>query len=388
MLKYISIFSPIYVTVFWGVLFWARAEKKDKPGKYLTVFMTFAFLLYCSHAVFFSHYYRLYSVIEFIYVFCMLALYPMYYLYIRSLTSEKIHLKDQLHHFIPAAFFSGLVFLTSLAFTPETRVIYVQEILINRNLKHLDISTFPGTKGAIFLVSRITFLLQIPYYAVKGVRLAKRHNEQIENYYSNTEGLTMNWVKTINIVILLVAVSSAILTFIGRGYFSKNEDLLIIPSIVFSSLIFIIGLKGSKQIRTSPDLEPDTLPAVPGGSINDQTVLLKARLQRLFEKDKVYLHPELKISHVSEKLNTNRTYISRLINDEMGMNFNEFVNNYRVNEAKRLMKDETTRNATLELIAEKSGFGSATSFARIFKSVTGMTPGNYREKVKVMSVQD
>jgi AraC-like DNA-binding protein len=265
---------------------------------------------------------------------------------------------------------------------------YVEEILINRNLKNLDISTFTGTKGLIFLISRITFLIQVFHYAVNGIKLANKHNEHIENYYSNTEGRTLNWVKTINWVILMIALSSVTFTFIGRGFFSKNEELLLIPSAIFSTLIFIIGFKGNQCRKTTVEFESDIDEFLAKNVKIDQTDFLKYKLIQLFEKDKIFLHPDLKITHLSEKLQTNRTYISKLINDEMNMNFNEFVNNYRVDEAKKLMKTENGKIITLEIIAEKSGFGSFNSFNRVFKLITGITPGKYRDKTETTRLSE
>ena len=64
------------------------------------------------------------------------------------------------------------------------------------------------------------------------------------------------------------------------------------------------------------------------------------------------------------------------------MNFNEFVNHYRINEAKRLIQDSENELYTLDYIAEKSGFGSINSFSRVFKAFEGVTPGKYRERLK------
>jgi AraC-like DNA-binding protein len=88
----------------------------------------------------------------------------------------------------------------------------------------------------------------------------------------------------------------------------------------------------------------------------------------------------LRITSVSDSLKTNRTYISRLINDEFGVNFNEFVNKYRIEEAKKLLESNESKLFTMEHIAEKSGFGSVNSFTRVFKEFEGITPGQFKNK--------
>jgi len=110
--------------------------------------------------------------------------------------------------------------------------------------------------------------------------------------------------------------------------------------------------------------------------------LLKTKLLALFENEKVYRLSDLRITTISETLQTNRTYISRLINEEFGVNFNEFVNKYRVAEAEALLQSEDHAFYTLEYIAEISGFGSTNSFTRAFKDCKGVTPGTFRNNLK------
>jgi YesN/AraC family two-component response regulator len=106
---------------------------------------------------------------------------------------------------------------------------------------------------------------------------------------------------------------------------------------------------------------------------------LKEKLIELFLHEKVYKNPDLKITQISEMLNTNRTYISKLINTEFSCTFSEFVNRYRVKEAKQLLCEESSKNYSLDYIAEKSGFGSMVNFMRVFRDIEGTTPGKYRE---------
>lgn len=90
MLKEIALLSPIYVSLFWSLVFFVQVDKIDKSKVILGMLMVLAFLLYCSHAIFFNNLYKLYSYIECIYLFSMLSMYPMYYLYLLSISKSKI----------------------------------------------------------------------------------------------------------------------------------------------------------------------------------------------------------------------------------------------------------------------------------------------------------
>ena len=69
------------------------------------------------------------------------------------------------------------------------------------------------------------------------------------------------------------------------------------------------------------------------------------------------------------ELQTNRTYVSNLINQEFSCSFNEFVNEYRIIEAKKLIAEKDSKNYSLDYISEAAGFGSINTFIRVFKGI-------------------
>lgn len=381
MLKEVALLSPIFITFFWSLVFFIQFGRKDKVKYHLGFFMVFAFLLYCSHAIFFSKQYYLYSLIEGVYIFSMLSLYPIYYGYLLLVSGKKRDLKKELFRFAPALIFCILIFVLTLVLNKDEQIKYVKEILMDKNLKDLNITSLIGIKGIVFFLSRMVFLIHAVFFGIKGVQLANNHNQFVKEYYSNTEGKTLNWIRRISVVIIVASIASIIFTFIGRSYFSHHEVSLLIPSVVFSFFLFIIGFKGNQQVSLKIDFEEEGFVIDTNDVKNNQKGKLKDQLIKLFEEDKIYKNPDLRITSFTGKLKTNRTYISKMINEEFSMNFNEFVNTYRIEEAKNLLKDASRNSYTLEYIAEKSGFGSVSSFTRIFKLFKKQTPGEYRNKL-------
>ena len=167
---------------------------------------------------------------------------------------------------------------------------------------------------------------------------------------------------------------------VGRAVFFDSTFLLIIPSVIFSGLLFVIGLQGHLQNYTVVDLNKDEnlYPELDFKNYNKK--LLKDKLLKLFVDDTIYRDSNLKMTQVSVLLQTNRTYISNLINTEFTCSFNEFVNRYRILESKKLLTDDEYKNYTLEHISEKSGFGSIQTFIRVFKKSEEVTPGAYKNQ--------
>ena len=95
---------------------------------------------------------------------------------------------------------------------------------------------------------------------------------------------------------------------------------------------------------------------------------------RLLEQEKLFTDEDFDVNKLADVLNTNRTYISKIINAKTNDSFVKFVNSYRIKEAKRLLIDESNNNLTLNAIGRMSGFKSSATFYRVFKQETGVTP--------------
>jgi len=379
MVKSIALLLPVYVTLMWGLVFLLQKRSAGSANRILGIFMITATMLYLCHAIFFHQLYHLYSFIDSLYLFTLLSLYPLFYAYILKVTNQPFDTYRYMINFLPAIFLSVIALMLNFALSPDERIMYVKEILISRNLKGLNILTVAGMKGVVFLLARIIFIGHAIIYLLLGIRLANKHDKRINDYYSNTEGRKMNWVRNISIIILVVSFFAISLALIGRSFFAHHPLSLLIPSVIFSTIYFLIGFYGNQQQLSKDNLLEGKEAA---GELDEfssnQEKKLKTKLVELFENDKIYRQPDLRIINVSEALQTNRTYISRMINEEFGVNFNEFVNQYRVQEAEQLLRQKENNTYTLEYIAEQVGFGSGNSFTRAFKEYKGLTPGKFR----------
>ena len=112
------------------------------------------------------------------------------------------------------------------------------------------------------------------------------------------------------------------------------------------------------------------------GEVLEDTILLN-RICELMENEQPFLNSNLKITDVAAMLHTNRTYVSNCINNQRNCSFMQFINTYRVAYAQKLMKETDKKIPEIWLA---SGFANETSFFRTFKTVTGMTPNEWKAK--------
>ncbi|MGD8782634.1 MAG: AraC family transcriptional regulator [Ignavibacteria bacterium] len=122
--------------------------------------------------------------------------------------------------------------------------------------------------------------------------------------------------------------------------------------------------------------------SVESGSINKADNELFLRVYSLMTEKEMYKNTSITAVSLAKELNTNTKYLSNAIKEETGMNFNTFVNTFRIEEAKRILRDEVSANWSLDAVAEKSGFNNTTSFFQAFKRTTGLTPSSFKKATK------
>lgn len=104
-------------------------------------------------------------------------------------------------------------------------------------------------------------------------------------------------------------------------------------------------------------------------------------LQHLFRIRLLYKNPALRIEDVAAMLNVSARQLSGIIKEREGLNFRQYVNKYRILEARRLLEDAANANLKLEVIGEMSGFSNRSHFQKVFESIVGVAPGYYRQHI-------
>lgn len=108
-----------------------------------------------------------------------------------------------------------------------------------------------------------------------------------------------------------------------------------------------------------------------------EEVKLYAHLRALMERERQYLDPNLTLKTVADLLGTNTKYLSQVVNNQAGCNFQQFINTYRVEEAKSKITSDDYNNLTLYGIALYCGFKNKSTFYKVFKEFLNMTPREY-----------
>ncbi len=114
-----------------------------------------------------------------------------------------------------------------------------------------------------------------------------------------------------------------------------------------------------------------------GSNEAEENTTVKSDLERLLMVEEIYKDPELTLSGLSKKVNSNPSVVSRVINQGFQMNFNDFINKYRVEAVVRMLQKGVYKNQTLLAIAFDCGFNSKSTFNRAFKKSISCSPKEY-----------
>lgn len=376
---------------FFSAFFWALVllidDKTNNSKIFLTGFFFLTTINYFTHWLFFTKEYDWYIVFDHIWVFTSLSAFPLIYYYLRLLAKDsKFSIKWFWLIVIPllVMIFSILVYWTA---SPAEKhafiysIMYHEEPMPDVSTLHIKLFLF---RNALLKVIFIIQLLLTWYYSSK---ILKKYDKEINLFYSNVKEKDLKYAeKMLNLFIFAVVVS-AISSIIGKDYLVEKPVLFFMVATTHTVFVFALGYLGYRQEFTIEDFQKDmslesdfsTL-QLDHPSVSERGMhQMKVELIKLVEEDEVFMNPDLKITDISKMLNTNRTYISHIINEELKMSFSEFINGYRVAYAKKILKDKDASNLTLSQIAEMSGFSNDSTFYRVFKSIEKTSPGVYRE---------
>jgi len=382
MLVDFALLTPMYVSLIWSLIL-LISSRANRARLFLGIFMLVVSMIFLSHLIYYHHFKAIYLHFDLIFIFGSLSIFPIYHWYMKILTfRSKIDFRD-MKLLIPAFALLAATSVTYLLMTHGLKHYYINEYLYG-NGPWQGAPVLIKTQLVLCYTLQLVYFIQIIYFFLKIRVFITNYNENIANFYSNLEDKTLEWPKIILYTFVVTSIFSMVTNFLGRSFFDKYPIFLLLTGIGYSLFLFVLGYLGYMQNHSVVMLEEETV-TVPGNKIENPTnKKLKSQLLRIFEKEKIYTNKELKISDIATKLHTNRTFLSTFINTEYGCSFNTFVNQYRVEEAKKMLTNDENSSFSLDYIAAQVGFGSLHSFIRVFKDNTNTTPGRFREQTQTI----
>lgn len=331
---------PFSVCFLWSVILFVEKEKLDKAKKSLLLFSSVCTVLYLCHAL--NYLGAGAKWVDSVWITCSTAVFPLFWLYIRNLTeSSYIGTRDYW--------------------------VVIPSLLIGAASLFTDVDT----AGKIIMVTAVALICS------SGYKRLKRYESKVNNFYSDTENRNPRPLLLLMILMVIASFGASALSIIGRDFF-KESDIVMIPAVVFTVVLFSIFLVGYRLKFTAQELyAPEEAPKKEENRNQLRDNAMMERIEKLMNGQEYFKRCGLTIAELAAEIGSNKSYVSSCINSRTGKTFNEYVNGLRVEEAKRLIL-ERKDGTPLSEIGESCGFSNEASFYRIFKAYTGMTPSNWR----------
>lgn len=293
---------------------------------------------------------------------------PLLYLYVLSIIRPNFTLnaKHRLH-LLPLVIYFVFLFVAY----------YCQDHVVKRQVIGLylfDLNWQFVTMDTLIKSSRFVYLILSIY-------LINKYREQLKDSRSNIENIDLTWLKILVIGFALVTLVGVVLSLskvvnlfypvevslqIFLGLTTYYADLILVCFLLFFSAVNISAVaKVKDQAKNSYDNYKADAEYVD-------------RIVKFMDAEKPYLKSNITLDTLSEMLDVPARELTALLNGHFKMNYYEFINNYRIKEAKEILKmhkDQTISDVYLAV-----GFNSKSVFNTFFKKNTGMTPSEYRKE--------
>lgn len=231
------------------------------------------------------------------------------------------------------------------------------------------------------LITQSILHAQIAFYVIASFRSLFLYRKEIKNQFSAIEEINLSWL-----VIIIVAFTAMwlsdfiafILSNLGMGSSNTFYVLFIISILINFLFANFVVYKGLRQADTYSGLK---VPEKYSGSriTQSESGLMANRLKAFMLESKPYLNPNLTIKDLADQFNMHHKYLSQVINSQFGQNFYDFINQFRVQEAKEIILNSTDERITILEILYEVGFNSKSAFNNAFKKSTGKTPTEFKK---------
>lgn len=167
-------------------------------------------------------------------------------------------------------------------------------------------------------------------------------------------------------------------TLIWLAYFTASYTSYIVGALSFTFVLYLSILLWVIAKNNKPESQGKTNPSYLANKIDQAKALeLSSKLSELMEQEQLYKNANLTLPQLAKRLHISVPVLSQLLNDNMQKSFAIFINEWRIYEAKRLLKEAP--RMTMEVVAEESGYNSQSTFYAAFKQFENVTPAKYRQ---------
>jgi len=321
---------------------------------------------------------------------------PTLYLYVYTMTQAEQSAQRNWLHYIPSVV-GVFLLLPFYVYDFESKLLIVQS---NYMLGWSGVMKYTYPLAAIIMAVQFTIYLFLSF------KMLFKHTQTIKQFFSYKEKITLSWLRNL---LLLMVVFWILLACFFVIYYESAENMveqsaeLFVWIYSFSIIVVLyLGTMGllQRRIYRPASLKIETAPLSTqdkSADMQEVSIALKAdkykksalsgemserilkRLTEIMQHDKPYLENNLTLPDLAKTVSTSPNYLSQVINEQLKMNFFDYINSYRIETAKNLIINPLPHTHTILDIAMESAFNSKSAFYTAFKKQVGITPAEFKK---------
>ena len=306
---------------------------------------------------------------------------PAAYVYTLAVTRNDEALKPvQLLHALPYLVFTVIVFLRLFVYSSGS--------------VEADRLAVEDPDTPVFMALGLFRIFLGPVYLAFCLHILRKHSRRIADEFSYTRNIDLGWLKKVVLSMLTIWVTVVMVNILGNfNHWIPMEQGDNLIYLAVTAVVFFGGFHGIKQqIIFSSPAGPHLPVSVPdedhkegryqkSSLTGEQSRAILDRLTGFMDEKKPYLDGKVSLSQLADQLDVSSNHLSQVINENLDMNFHDFINGYRVDLVKQRLAESTGTRPNILAIAYDAGFSSKSSFNEVFKKNTQLTPSQYWKKL-------
>lgn len=234
--------------------------------------------------------------------------------------------------------------------------------------------------GPLVFATELVWSVLLLFWSIRHYR---KYRQWLDENFSDTEKIKFDWLRNFLYIFSAILLLGALFDFTNSFLFRLSYIQYFYFEVVLALSTYYLAVAGYLRSKTI-DL---TFSGISEKAVESRRSLLSDKeLDRLKQKltavmlnERPYLEPTITLTDLTRIVGVNSNVLSHAINQGFDKNFNDFINEYRINEVKSKLRDAD--ESTLLGIAFDSGFNSKATFNRAFKKFTGFSPKEYQENL-------
>lgn len=352
-----------------------RSKKgSSSANKYLAILLLVISIICLDYFAVISSLYKSYPHLIYISAVLWFLVGPLIFLYIfKQLNPQNKLSPMHLLHFMPA-------------FVALTQIYQFYFLNGSAKLNYFE-QTLSASDG--LALWDLSYAIQIIIYVIISYTFVRKYEDRYKDKYAGEHFIHIYWLKyllgifsTYLLIDFVSANIAAQLNLVSVFNVYMNISLLLISSIIFAIGFLSLNFPATlfPQVKADNDLQKAKYNA--SGLDESKKNEMLDKLNEIMKNEKPYLNSNLKLKDLSLITRISPHNISQVLSQKLKTKFYDYVNHYRVEEAKRLLQDSSYSNYSILSIAMEVGFGNSASFYRAFKKFTNQTPTQFIDSKK------